>query len=156
MHGQRVVEHVAVPRRLGSVLETLREPAEFLSLVAVVGPQVLPAPRLLDFMGQTVRRTQANRQRQQIMGSLAVLPAQLKRRHARRITEEGKVDQFIHCLEIEPGLLGLGIQVQVAGVDLGNGCVDPALRLSQFLLGVADRIEILRECCLVTRRKLST
>ena len=72
---------------------------------------------------------ETDRKRQQVVWTFAVFSSQLKRRDARRVTQESKVDQFIHGLKIESGFFGLGIQMQVLGIHVRDRSVDPFLCL---------------------------
>jgi hypothetical protein len=49
---QRIVQHVALPSRLGGRLEFGGEAAEFLVKETAVGSEILPAPRLLGLVGE--------------------------------------------------------------------------------------------------------
>ena len=60
MHRECVVQHVALAGWLWRFFQSLGEAAEFLGLIAIVGPQVLPAVGLFDFVGQAVSTIQAD------------------------------------------------------------------------------------------------
>ena len=77
------------------------------------------------------------------MWAFAVFSTQLKRRHASRIAQEGEIDQFIHGLEIEACFFGLGIQMQVAGINLRDRSINPPLSLRQLQLRIAHGVQVL-------------
>ena len=149
MHGKGVVQHIAFTRRFRGIFQSLHEPAKLLSLIAVVSAKVLPAAGFFDLMGKTMGGTKPNRLGKQIMGAFAVFPAQLECGNPGGITQKGKIDELIHCLEIKPGLLGVSIEVQIFGFHLWDRLINPHLGPGKLQLRVTHRIKVLIEGFLV-------
>ena len=66
--------------RLRRISKLLNEPPELTRLVTIVGSQVLPAVRFFDIVCQSVRLTQINGLREQIVGAFAIFTTELEGR----------------------------------------------------------------------------
>ena len=138
-----VVQHAAIAAGLGGVLEPRDEAAELLVEEAAVDAEVLPAAGVLRVVGQLVAQGQVHRAREDVAAAHAVLAADLVGGGARGVRAEGQVHQLVHGLEVQPGLLQGHVELEVVGLDLGQGDARPALRLLHPQLGLADRLEVL-------------
>ena len=155
VHGEGVVEHVALAGRFGRVLELLHKTPELDHLIAVVGAEIQPAVGFLHGMRQAMRAAQADGLGKQVVRTFAVFPAELERRHTGGVAQEGEINQVVHALEILLGLGGASFQMQVGGIDIGQWRVQPAPGLGEPDLGVPNGVEILLERFLIALGKFT-
>ena len=83
------------------------------------------------------------------MATLAMVPTNLIRRDSRGIRFEGKVEQFIHGLQIVPRIFRGNVELQMIHVDAGKRNIHPASGFGDSELSVANRLEILIERYLI-------